>query len=108
MNFGAAIDALKAGKMVRRSAHGHFEFIFMQVPSTVPAVVVPGMTSLPQAVKDEFANRFDTSATRARGIRYDNQLAFVTADNRISGWAPSVEDVMADDWMIVEWQSIEK
>jgi hypothetical protein len=105
MNFGDAIKALREGKMVRRNIHGDFEFIFMQVPSTIPAEVVPKMTSLPQAVKDEFANRFTFSLVRNRGIRYDNQLAFVNADNRISGWSPSVEDAMAEDWMIVDWQT---
>ena len=87
--------------MVRRNTHGDFEFIFMQVPSTIPATVVPNMTSLPQSVKDEFANRFKFSLVRERGIRYDNQLAFVNSTNTIVGWAPSVEDVMAEDWMVV-------
>lgn len=105
MNFGEAIEALKEGKMVRRSAHGNDEFIFKQEPSNVPAVVVPGMTSLPDSVKAEFANRFNDPGARARGLRYCNQLAFVNAYNVISGWTPSVEDVLAKDWMIVDWST---
>ena len=87
--------------MLARDAFTPGEFIFMQVPSSVPAVVVPGMTSLPDSVKEEFATRFDDPAARAKGIRYDNQLALVKNDNLIVGWAPSVEDVMARDWWII-------
>ncbi len=102
MNFGKAIEALMEGKMVRRSVHGQHDFIFRQVPSAIPAEVVPKMTSLPQAVKDEFVRRFNDPAMQVVEICYNNQLAFVNASNLITGWAPSIVDVMADDWLIVE------
>jgi hypothetical protein len=102
MNFGEAIEALKQGKMVRRSVHGRHNFIFRQVPSEIPAHVVPGMTSLPETVKGEFIRRFNDHSVQPYSIRYENQLAFVDGENRITGYAPSIADVMADDWRIVE------
>jgi hypothetical protein len=30
---------------------------------------------------------------------YENQLAFVDTANRVSSWAPSVEDALANDWL---------
>ncbi len=102
MNFEKAIESLMEGKMVKRSIHGEHEFIFRQVPSTIPANVVPVMTSLPQAVKDEFVRRFNDPAMQIDEINYNNQLAFVNSSNLIVGWSPSVCDVFADDWFVVE------
>lgn len=102
MNFGKAIEALKEGKMVKRSVHGEHEFFFRQVPSTIPASGVPNMTSLPRSVKVELIRRFNDPAMQFDSIHYINQLAFVNSSNMITGWMPSAEDVMADDWQIIE------
>lgn len=58
MNFGQAIEALKEGKMIQREGwNGKGLFVFMQIPSTITADIIPKMQSLPQSVKDLFANR---------------------------------------------------
>lgn len=96
MTFGAAVEALKQGKRVARSGwNGKGMFIFMQVPATIQSDVIPKMQSLPQSVKDEFANR-------GEGIRYKNQLAMVYPDNTIYGWVASPSDVLEEDWCILD------
>lgn len=68
-------------------------FIFQQVPSEVPEAIIPKMTSLPAAVKEEVIKR-------GLPLRYQNQLAIVYPDNSVNGWAPSVSDTLATDWSI--------
>jgi hypothetical protein len=62
------------------------------------------MQSLPQSVKDEFQRRFENwpSFEGSEGIHYSNQLALVDTKNKITGWAPSTSDSLAEDWTIVE------
>lgn len=96
LKFGEAVEALKQGKRVARTGwNGKGLFIFMQVPSEIDAKIVPGMQSLPQSVKDEFAKR-------GGNIRYKNQVAMVYPDNTIYGWVASPSDVLEEDWCILD------
>lgn len=100
VNFGKAVEALKAGHRVSREGwSGKGLFVFMQVPSMIDKGVVPKMQSLPLSVKDEFQERFDSGGEQY--IRYSNQLAIVFPDNQIHGWAPSGSDVLSEDWIIL-------
>ena len=107
MNFGQAIEALKEGKMVRRTGwNGKGLFVFMQVPSQIGIDVVPKMQSLPQSVKDEFMRRKESASSAEElsnhySITYSNQMAIVYPNNAISGWAPSASDALAEDWEIL-------
>lgn len=101
LNFGQAVEALNQGKRVARKGwNGKGLFIFKQVPSVIEKDIVPKMHSLPQSVKDEFAKRFESR--NLDSIKYDNQLAIVNPDNMINGWAPSVSDALAEDWIILD------
>lgn len=100
-SFAQTIEALKSGKMVKRQGHGENTFIFMQVPSTISKEVVSKMTSLPQPVKDEFERRFNDEQLQINAIYYTDQLAIVYPSNLITGYSPSVEDALADDWVIL-------
>ena len=103
VTFGDAMVALKAGKRVQRTGwNGKDLFIFRQVPSEVPAAIVPKMTSLPQSVKDEFQRRFNGPAMTDGMIKYSNQIAIVYPDNRIFGWSPSAADAVSEDWVILD------
>jgi hypothetical protein len=96
IDFGAAIDALRAGKMAQRIGwNGTGMFVFRQVPSKVPSAIVPKMSSLPQAVKDVLV-------ARGGDLQYSNQFALVKEDNTINGWAPSSADALATDWTILK------
>jgi len=96
IKFGDAIEALKQGKMIQREGwNGKGLFVFRQVPSQIPADVIPKMQSLPDAVKAEFEKR-------GKGIEYSNQMAIVNQENEINGWVPSGSDALAEDWVILE------
>jgi hypothetical protein len=103
MNFGQAIQALLEGQRVQRTTwNDEHMFVFRQVPSQIHREIVPKMTSLPQAVKDEFERRFNDPSMQIDAIYYDDQLALVNSSNLITGYAPSVPDCMANDWVVMD------
>lgn len=58
VNFGGAIDLLKAGLAVRRKGwNGKGLFIVKQVPSHITGDIIPNMQSLPQSAKSILMNR---------------------------------------------------
>lgn len=92
--FGQAVEALKQGSIVSREGwNGKNLFVFRQVPSEVPAEIIPKMTSLPQAVKDVLVKS-------GAPITYQNQFCIVYPDNSIHGWQPSGSDALATDWCL--------
>jgi hypothetical protein len=99
------IQAINTYPMIQRIGwNGNGLFVFQQIPSEIPIFVVLKMQSLPEAVKDEFARRFEVPMTKEEAkpflsIRYNNQLAIVDKENNINGWAPSVSDALAEDWI---------
>jgi len=102
-NIGQAIDALKRGEKVAREGwNGKDMFVFMQVPSIIKEDIVPKMQSLPQSVKDHFIKTFSDEEQQIDAIYYDNQLALVNKSNLINGWAPSVSDALATDWVLLD------
>ena len=89
--FGQAIEALTQGKMISRAGwNGKGMFVFRQVPSEVPAAIIPKMTSLPELVKEKLAER-------GVPLRYENQMALVNADSTINGWVASSSDTLASE-----------
>lgn len=102
LSFGDAVAALNDGECVRRSSWQNDDlFVFRQVPSTIPAKVVPVMTSLPQKVKDFFQATFDNPNEQINSIYYSDQLALVHKSNLITGYSPSPSDALATDWAIL-------
>lgn len=100
--FGQAVEAMKSGKRVQREGwNGKGLFVFMQVPATIGGEIIPKMQSLPDSVKACFATRINEDLS-LKAISYDNQMALVTEDNKISGWAPSGSDSLATDWTILD------
>lgn len=81
MNFGKAIEALKEGKKVARVGwNGKAMYLFLCFPASIE----------PKAENVEIY-----SARQSIAIR--------TADSSIVvGWNASQEDILAEDWMIVE------
>ncbi|MEM8506236.1 MAG: MW1434 family type I TA system toxin [Bacteroidota bacterium] len=98
--IGQVVIALNEGAMAKRPLWPEGDFIFCQVPATIPRSVVPGMQSLPQAVKDEFERRFEDEAQQIDAIYYAHQIAYVNSSNLIVGYSPSIEDLQAEDWII--------
>ncbi len=93
--YGTAIEHLRVGGRIQRVGwNGAGMFVFRQVPSPIPAHIVPNMTSLPQAVKDEFIRR-------EQGPNYVNQMAIVKQDGTVDSWVASSSDTFAEDWILL-------
>ena len=95
--FGDAIEVLKQGGTVRRSGwNGKGLMVFKQVPAHIESDIIPKMQSLSQSAKDLIL--------RSKGfIDYTSQCLIYNENNgRADSWVPSISDVFAEDWEIVE------
>ena len=96
MTFGDAIEVLKQGGAIRRTGwNGKGLFVIKQVPAHIESDVIPKMQSLPQSAKNLILN--------GKGfIDYTSQcLIYNEKTGRADSWVPSISDVFAEDWEIV-------
>lgn len=84
LNFGAAIEALKAGKVVARTGwNGKGMFLFL----------VKG---------DDMASSVKYGFGQYEGEpEWSSFIAMKTVDNKLVPWLASQTDVLAEDWQIV-------
>ena len=101
MKFSEIIDRLNDGEMFLRYSSPAWagKFIVKQIPQTVPAEVVPRMTSLPDYTKAVIGTMGDGS------ISYHDQVLLVEANNgcpksHATYYIPTWEDIFADDWQV--------
>lgn len=97
MCFGDAIEVLKQGGTVRRSGWNcKGLMVFKQVPAHIEGDIIPKMQSLPQSAKDLIL--------KSKGfVDYTSQCLIYNENNgRADSWVPSISDVFAEDWEIVE------
>lgn len=97
ISFGSAIALLKSGFAIRRSGwNGKNLFVIKQVPAHIESDVIPNMQSLPQSAKDLIL--------KGKGfIDYTSQCLIYNGNTgRADSWVPSISDVFADDWELVE------
>lgn len=97
LSFSVAITLLKAGYAVRRTGwNGKGMFIIKQVPAHIESDVISKMQSLPQSAKGLIL--------KGKGfIDYTSQcLIYNENTGRADSWTPSISDVFAEDWEIVE------
>ena len=97
MSFGVAIEALKFGLAIRRKGwNGKGLWVIKQVPAHIESDIVPKMQSLPQSAKDLIL--------KGKGfINYTSQcLIYNENTGRADSWVPSISDVFAEDWEIVQ------
>ena len=88
MNFGQAIEALKAGKKVCRSGwNGKGMWL----------VLVPGST-ITVTEGRPLAKLFPVGEV----VSYQPHIDMKTAQNTVVPWLASQSDVLAEDWMILE------
>jgi hypothetical protein len=84
--FGLAMEALKLGKAIARKGwNGKGMFVYLVAANAYPA------TS--RIAKAHFGNEL---------VPYNAYMALRGADGRVSTWAPSGSDSLADDWIILE------
>ena len=97
LSFGSAIALLKSGFALRRSNwNGKNLFVIKQVPAHIESDVIPNMQSLPQSAKDLILG--------GKGyIDYTSQCLIYNGNTgRADSWVPSISDIFADDWELVE------
>ncbi len=87
MDFGLALNAIKAGKRIARSGwNGKGMFVYL-----VPASAYPAQTGAAKA-------HFGDDAL----VPYSAYMAIKNVNDTVSTWVPSVNDCLATDWHIVE------
>lgn len=86
VNFSRALDYIKEGHKVTRSGwNGWGKFIFLVDSSTFQASRPPLMGIFPAGTE----------------ISYRPHIDMCAADGTIGVWAPSMSDLMAEDWEIL-------
>lgn len=96
MSFGEALQALEAGKCVRRESWVGDKFVVKQIDSDIPAEVVPKMQSLPNSAKQFIGKTADG------GIHYRNQCLIVKqypSSTVATNYVPDWNDMFAKDWI---------
>ena len=88
MNFGSALNALKAGAKLQRSGwNGKGMFIYY-----VPSASYPASRNLLGTMKGMFPDDM---------VPYGAYIAMKTAQNNVVPWLASQTDVLAEDWQIL-------
>lgn len=96
VNFGDAIDLLKAGLAVRRKGwKDKGMFIVKYLRNNITGDIIPKMQQLSQSAKNILMNRENPH------IHYTNQILIIKPDSRADSWVPSSSDVFAEDWEVV-------
>lgn len=96
--FGEALQALEAGKCIRRESWVGDKFVVKQIDSDIPAEVVPKMQSLPDSAK-QFIGK-----TANGDIHYRNQCLIVKqypSSTVATNYVPDWNDMFAKDWMVL-------
>lgn len=97
LSFGSAIALLKSGFALRRSNWNDKNlFVFKQVPAHIESDVIPNMQSLPQSAKDLILGGKGYIDYTSQCIIYNDNTV------RADSWVPSISDIFADDWELVE------
>jgi len=84
-SFSGAFDAIRAGEKVARQEWKNARFVFLVPGSTFQVNRAPLLGIYPEGTE----------------ITYRPHIDMVGADGSVGTWAPSMVDLMADDWFIV-------
>lgn len=96
--FGEALQALEAGKCVKRESWVGDKFVVKQIDSDIPAEVAPKMQSIPDSAK-QFIGK-----TANGDIHYRNQCLIVKqypSSTVATNYVPDWNDMFAKDWMVL-------
>lgn len=99
MNIGEALNFASEGHAIRRNCWSGCFIVFKQIPAIISRDKISTMLSIPEDVKkliSEFSNK----------IEYRNQLIlFNFHDGVATHYTPDGEDLLEDDWEIVDINS---
>lgn len=104
LDFGWAICALKAGKLVTRKGwNGKGMFLFIRPADELPEqMVIDQVKSLPKSLKDYY-KQSPISNQNEGSIRFTAYICMKAADGTIvNGWLASQTDMLAEDWQLFE------
>lgn len=100
MNFGQAIEAMKAGKLVQREGWNGKGMFCLYVPGTKPVKLNPG-TPYYEALKSAYD---ENCAQQEQEILPHIDMWTVNSEGRramLPGWLASQSDILAEDWQEV-------
>ena len=87
LTFGLAVEGVKLGKKIAREGwNGKGMFVYY-----VPANKYPFSTEVGKSLANEDGK-----------VSYNAYLAIKNVNGTVSTWVPSINDVLAEDWLIVE------
>jgi hypothetical protein len=108
MNFGLALEALKAGKLVSRTGwNGKKMFLFIRPADVLETGFIPKVKSLPESVKNWIDKHLDDKVNQGEQgitpVKFGAYICMKAADNSIvNGWLASQTDMLVDDWYILD------
>lgn len=86
MNFGQALEEVKQGNKIARSGwNGKGMFVYY-----VPAARYEACTEIGESIADE-----------ENKVSYEPYLAIKNVKGTVSTWVPSINDCLAEDWVVV-------
>lgn len=94
MDFGQIIRALKEGKCVARN--GWNKFIVKQIPCKLEGLIIEKLQNIPNDAKTILLKTEGTPV-----INYKNQLLIIDNKGNAENYIPSISDIFAEDWCIV-------
>lgn len=98
LSFGEALQALEAGKCIRRESWVGDKFVTKQIDSDINAEIVPKMQSLPDSAKKLIGKTAD------KDIHYRNQCLVIKqfpSSSVATNYVPDWNDMFAKDWMVL-------
>ncbi len=97
LDFGSALAAIKKFHVMRRVGwNGKGLVVFRQVPANITSDIIPRMQSLPHDAKAVIM------ATQQKVDYTSQMLIYNTNTGRADSWVPSISDILAEDWEIVD------
>ncbi len=92
MDFGKAIKELKVGQRVQRKGwNGKGMFVYL----------VGGIEKNISNPTEELICGIDNDVREYPYIKVNPHMMIKNVDNSVSTWVPSVNDCLADDWILV-------
>ena len=88
LSFGDAIELLKAGKRVARSGWNGKGMFLYYVPENKYPVARNTLNTLDGLFEDNL-------------VPYNAYFAIKNVNNTVSTWVPSINDCLAEDWVII-------
>lgn len=94
MNFGQAIEALKAGKIVKRAGwNGKNMHVYLNFGSRPPKAIAAFHNGVPDHL-------FDTG-NKGTSVRMPNLNMRAADGSIVTGWLASQTDMLAEDWVVL-------